>query len=192
MEEKRETKEREFGDENMYTVLFTAGTALLMVGLKRAVMMFFIEQWRFWVFLVLNLVLLAIFFTSMHNPDVQNQEQEGDGDNKRKIKKCGHGGEVNEENEEDKECGYFSCDEQVDEAESNGKNNKLRGGKWNENENEEEAEEEEEELEPPSPRLSKEELNERVEAFIATFRKHLVLDARKGRELHYNYSRYYY
>jgi len=39
---------------------------------------------------------------------------------------------------------------------------------------------EEDEFEPG--RLSNEELNERVEAFITTFRQHLVLDARRGRD----------
>ncbi|CAA7023303.1 unnamed protein product [Microthlaspi erraticum] len=39
---------------------------------------------------------------------------------------------------------------------------------------------EEDELEPG--RLSNEELNERVEAFITTFRQHLALDARRGRD----------
>ncbi|VVB04315.1 unnamed protein product [Arabis nemorensis] len=38
----------------------------------------------------------------------------------------------------------------------------------------------EDEFEPG--RLSNEELNERVEAFITTFRQHLVLDARRGRD----------
>ncbi|XWS32819.1 hypothetical protein CRYUN_Cryun22dG0022400 [Craigia yunnanensis] len=41
----------------------------------------------------------------------------------------------------------------------------------------------EENIEPP--KLSKEELNERVEAFNAMFRQHLALDGRKGRDKFY-------
>lgn len=172
---KMEAKESEFEDESKYTILFTAGTALLLVGLKRVIMMFFIEQWRLWVFITLNLVLLAIFFTSMHcksSDQAQNQESSGDNVKVEKMIK-----------KRNKECVYWSADDQVEECHTN---NKLQR-EISENkevmcmEDYDDVDADADEAEPP--RLSKEELNERAEAFIATFRQHLVLDARKGREV---------
>ncbi|KAK2647608.1 hypothetical protein Ddye_015097 [Dipteronia dyeriana] len=186
MEEKKiEAKEREFGDESIYTVLFTAGTALLMACLKRLIMMFFIEQWRLWVFLLLNVVLLAIFFTSMPSSktttttttSTQNQESE-EKINISKKPQCGCGPEseevddhVNVEKSEKKLEGKRR--EENDHQKQSMKQSIEDGV----NENEADGDDGEEE----TSRLSKEELNERVEAFIATFRKHLVSDAIRGR-----------
>ncbi|KAH9739851.1 hypothetical protein KPL71_019269 [Citrus sinensis] len=172
---KLEAREREFEDESKYTVLFTAGTAFLLVGLKRVIMMFLIEQWRLWVFIILNLVLMAIFFTSMHcKSSDQTQNQESRGDNV-KVQKM-----IKKRNEE---SGYWSADDQVEECNTDNKlqretseNKEVTGM-----EDYDDADADADEAEPPQ--LSKEELNERAEAFIATFRQHLVLDAIRGREV---------
>lgn len=168
MDVKRESNKREV--KEIYTVLFTAGTALLMACLKRAVMLMLIEQWRLWVFLVLNLVLLAIFFTSMHSISRDEQTLQGHGNVQSKK-------------------GYGGC-EIVEDRSDNVKTERMRRHRQEcvevleaqiltENEQEGVVEEDCEE----GPRLSKEELNERAEAFIATFRQHLILDARKGRDI---------
>ncbi|KAJ0098745.1 hypothetical protein Patl1_22052 [Pistacia atlantica] len=132
-----------------------------MACLKKAIMLILIEQWRLWVFLVLNLVLLAIFFTSVHSTSRDEQALESHGNVKSK-KQCGGCENVEEMSDNKQEC------VEVLEAE------RL-------NENEQEGIVVEDDCEE-GPRLSKEELNERVEAFIATFRQHLILDARKGRD----------
>ncbi|XP_038890929.1 uncharacterized protein LOC120080357 [Benincasa hispida] len=144
----RELKQGEVEDkDSIGNVLLSAGTALLMAAcLKKAVVMFLVEQWRIWVFLVLNLILVAIFFTSSPASYSENQNEEA---KQKKIK-----------NRELKEAEKTEIkeEEEIEEEEI------------------EEEEEEEEEI-----GLSKEELNERVEAFIVMFKKQLISDARKGR-----------
>ncbi|XWS30306.1 hypothetical protein CRYUN_Cryun24cG0105900 [Craigia yunnanensis] len=151
------------GNENVNTALFTAGIVLLLVCLKRTLLLFLVEQWRAWVFLVLNIVLLAIFFTSMNPNSSQISHQEISMKNDEEMKKKrGNGNEIE------------ACKE----------DQLLKSKKRSQTEKAEEKLEkevvvEEEKVEPP--KLSKDELNERVEAFIAMFRQHLALDARKGR-----------
>ncbi|KAI4351543.1 hypothetical protein L6164_005900 [Bauhinia variegata] len=154
----REVIEREHEEDSVQTIVFTAGTVLVMLGLKR----FLVEQWRAWVFLILNLILLAILFMSMR-PSCWVMSQEG---KIWKIKKKSASGcaqeaeaEAEAETEKEKEC----CKEQYSKIDE-------------ENEKEEEIEEEEEE----EGEVSKEELNERVEAFITMFRQHLVSDAKQA------------
>ncbi|XVF58171.1 hypothetical protein PTKIN_Ptkin07bG0042000 [Pterospermum kingtungense] len=147
------------GNENLSTALFTAGIVLLLVCLKRALLLFLVEQWRAWVFLVLNIVVLAIFFTSMKKKD-DEQEME---------KKEGNCNEVEACKEElilksEKITSNVAEDEEI----------KLEKDQKVVEENNIEA-----------PKLSKEELNERVEAFISMFRQHLVMDGRKGRDKFY-------
>ncbi|CAK9308938.1 unnamed protein product [Citrullus colocynthis] len=148
----RELKQGEVEDkDSIGNALLSAGTALLMAAcLKRAVVMFLVEQWRIWVFLVLNLILVAIFFTS--NPSSYSDNQSEEPSAKIKQKKI-----------KNREC---------NEAE---KVEKVEIKQQQEIEEEEEDEEEEEE----EIGLSKEELNERVEAFIVMFKKQLISDARK-------------
>ena len=101
-------------------------------------------------FLVLNLILLAILFLSMR-PSCWTKSSGSDG-NDEEIK-IG-----NTETKEGKEC--------------------YQEPHWTGElqEKEQETEAEGEEL----PRLSKEELNQRVEAFIAMFRQHLASDAKQA------------
>ena len=159
----RETNiEEEHKEDSIHTIVFTAGTFLLMVCLKR----FLVEQWRAWVFLVLNVILLAILFMSMKPKWGQSSESESSVEevkSDKKEKKNPFGG--SQENGEGKECCKKQC--------------------WNStnihDQNEvDEDEDEEEEEEEQVPMLSKEELNQRVEAFIAMFRQHLISDVKQA------------
>ncbi|XWS44250.1 hypothetical protein CRYUN_Cryun15aG0028200 [Craigia yunnanensis] len=151
MEEKRDYYfcQRENGNENVNTSLFTAGIVLLLVCLKRALLLFLVEQWRAWVFLVLNIVVLAIFFTSMNKNDEEMKKKKG------------------------------NCNE----VEAWKEKEMLKSKRSNAEAEEKLEKEIEEKVE--LPKLSKEELNERVEAFIAMFRQQLALDGRKERDKFY-------
>ena len=170
MEMKREiTKEEEHKEDSMHTIVFTAGTFLLMVCLKH----FLVEQWRAWVFLILNVILLAILFMSMrpakledHSSGSEISVEEVKSDNK--LEKKWPSGGSQEETEKGKDCYIKQC------CSSSSSTYALV-----ENEREEDEEEEEEE-EEQVPVLSKEELNERVEAFIAMFRQHLISDVKQA------------
>ncbi|KAM5581515.1 hypothetical protein ABKV19_010644 [Rosa sericea] len=161
MEKRREssgrsvTKPRELlqvQDYVMHMVLLTAGASVSVL------MVFLMEQWRAWVFIVLNLVLLAILFTSVSSTSDENQERKNSKDEadrvpvkveiKKEMRQC-RWPPAQVDQEVVKEC---------DEEE------------WFEVEDKPEEEE--------VPKLSKEALNERVEAFIVMFRQHLVSDAR--------------
>ncbi|TYI63567.1 hypothetical protein E1A91_D09G027600v1 [Gossypium mustelinum] len=152
--------------ENVNTALFTAGIAVLLVCLKRALLLFLVQQWRAWVFLVLNLVLLAIFFTSMTPNSSQISQQEMNKNEEEMKKKRGNFNEAEACTE----------DHQVSNSKQISKSEEVEDLV----EKEVVVEEEEENIE--ALKLSKEELNERVEAFIAMFRQQLALDARKGRK----------
>ncbi|KAL5742278.1 hypothetical protein ACOSP7_029010 [Xanthoceras sorbifolium] len=184
MEEKREcyAKEREFGDESLHTVLFTAGTALMMACLKRFIVVLFIEQWRLWVFLLLNVVLLAIFFTS--KPSTTSTEEQESEENvkviikRKELQQCGSA-------PESEESGHGNVKvEKCEKLQSKirEENDQKVSTKDVKNENVKNEDEDDDDDGEESPRLSKEELNERVEAFIATFRKQLVSDAIRGRD----------
>ncbi|XP_019161806.1 PREDICTED: uncharacterized protein LOC109158328 [Ipomoea nil] len=128
-------------DLHVQAVWFAAGTAALMACLERAVVVSFVEQWRVLVFLALNLLLLAILFTSTR---------------------------PNSPPETLINTPIISCTtaEEADEAAIE---------KEAEAEAEEDAEDPVDDLK--SADMSKEELNERAEAFIAMFRQHLASDA---------------
>ncbi|KAI9119210.1 hypothetical protein K1719_009885 [Acacia pycnantha] len=162
----REDKETGHEEDTIHTIVFTAGTVLLMLCLKR----FLVEQWRAWVFLVLNLILLAILFMSLHPRSSANEGVNAEEVKNGKTKKKNKASEFCEEIIEDtKDCYREQCwtrDFQ----------NVERG----ENKEEEEVVAVVEAAEDEAPPLSKEELNERVEAFIAMFRQHLASDARQA------------
>ncbi|KAG4182092.1 hypothetical protein ERO13_A09G023300v2 [Gossypium hirsutum] len=157
--------------ENVNTALFTAGIAVLLVCFKRALLLSLVQQWRAWVFLVLNLVLLAIFFTSMTPNSSQISQQEMNKNEEEMKKKRGNFSEAEACTE----------DHQVSNSKQISKSKEVEDLVEKEVVVEEEEEEEEEEN-IETLKLSKEELNERVEAFIAMFRQQLALDARKGRK----------
>lgn len=160
--------------ENVNTALFTAGIAFLLVCLKRALLLFLVQQWRAWVFLVLNLVLLAIFFTSMNPNSSQISQQEMNKNEEEMKKKRGNFNEV-EACTEDQQQQHQQQQQVVSNSKQISKSEEVE-----EMVEKEVMVEEEENIE--TLKLSKEELNERVEAFIAMFRQQLALDARKGRK----------
>ncbi|OIW06694.1 hypothetical protein TanjilG_04088 [Lupinus angustifolius] len=154
-------------EDNIHiTIVFTASTFLLMLCLKH----FLVEQWRAWIFLVLNVILLSILFISMRQ-DYKGQSVESErnveevkGDKKMENNECC------QEIEEGKECYKEQCWISTTSSTLVHVQNEIY----------EEEDEDEEEEEEQVPLLSKEELNERVEAFITMFRKHLISDVKQG------------
>ncbi|KAF5479521.1 hypothetical protein F2P56_000333 [Juglans regia] len=163
---KRVTEERDqFEDDDiMNTVLFTAGAALLMACVKRAITSLVEQYWRAWVFLALNLVLLAIVFTSLRSASNENQECNDD-----------HAEMKIERNENKRHCTGSA------QADQDHCGHKVHRKKSDENEIDGVDDPDEDHAGDQAPmRLSKEELNERVETFIAMFRQHLASDAKKA------------
>lgn len=153
---------------------FAAGTAAFMACLERAMLVSFVEQWRAVVFLALNLLLLAILFTSpTYPPPTSANELEPtslecpgsiylDKDEvlmKKRQQFCSRGDEHH-----------------VDRFHSPGHHWKQAKSRIRKRESKNVGEIEI--AKDKAYELSKEELNERVEAFIATFRQHLVSDAK--------------
>lgn len=189
MEMKRDLrveKNKEEG-ENMCTALLTAVVVLSMACLKHfSSVSYLIEQWRSLVFLLLNVVLLAVYFTSTRPISGETHDfktrrggrlrmMRGKKKKKKKTRMvvepaCSDQDFVVVEpkncvvEETKRVCPEF--EETMKDCVFHKKVIDFKG--------------EEDEFEPG--RLSSEELNERVEAFITTFRKHLVLDARRGRD----------
>ncbi|KAK7271722.1 hypothetical protein RJT34_27855 [Clitoria ternatea] len=171
MEMKRRENEREITKEeeehkedSVHTIVFTAGTFFLMVCLKH----FLVEQWRAWVFLILNVILLAIMFMSMRSSYRERSVEEVQNE-KRKPREC------TQEVEEGKECHKKQCWGSSTSSSDSTTHVDVKSYEIEEDDVEEEEEEEEH-----VPVLSKEELNERVEAFIAMFRQHLISDVKQA------------
>ncbi|XP_050221773.1 uncharacterized protein LOC126671968 [Mercurialis annua] len=141
-------------DEYMHKILIAAATTLAMACLKRILVLCFIEQWRSRVFLVLNLLLFAIVFTSGNIRSTRNVQENSD---KSQVK-------IQEIKKPRKECQKLS---KIRAKEAHG--------------DVEQPKNIEVDCEEQNKLLSKEELNERVEAFIVMFRQHLVSDARNSR-----------
>ncbi|KAJ4900949.1 putative membrane lipoprotein [Raphanus sativus] len=148
---------------------------------------YLIEQWRSLVFLILNVVLLAVYFTSTRPIPGETQDfKTRCGSRMRMVRRkksrktrmveeqacSGQDFVVVEPQEVIKNCVVEEKKRDYPEFEETVKGCLLH-------KKEVESNGEEDDFEPG--RLSNEELNERVEAFITTFRQHLVLDARRGR-----------
>ncbi|EOA25783.1 hypothetical protein CARUB_v10019150mg [Capsella rubella] len=185
MEMKRDIRV-EKKEDNMCTSLLTAVVVLFMACLKHfSSVSYLIEQWRSLVFLLLNVVLLAVYFTSNRPGESTHgfKTRRGGGrlrmvrGKKKKTRvveepACSDQVVV-EPREVIKKCVLVEETKRVcPEIEETVKDCLFR-------KKEVDFVGDEDEFEPG--RLSNEELNERVEAFITTFRKHLVLDARRGR-----------
>ncbi|XP_018481015.1 uncharacterized protein LOC108852026 [Raphanus sativus] len=185
MEMKRDLRVEE---ENMCTSLLTAFVVLSMACLKHFYSVsYLIEQWRSLVFLILNVVLLAVYFTSTRPIPGETQDfKTRCGSRMRMVRRkksrktrmveeqacSGQDFVVVEPQEVIKNCVVEEKKRDYPEFEETVKGCLLH-------KKEVESNGEEDDFEPG--RLSNEELNERVEAFITTFRQHLVLDARRGR-----------
>lgn len=166
--------ERKQDEQQLHAVRFAAGAAVLMACLERATLVSFFEQWRVFVFIVLNLLLLAILFTSSNYhtcPNLTNvvgsDAQEDTTSNKDEVRT--------------QQCSNFAKRSHQDVSkmlESETKTEMV-----NETCNIDEGEESEDEDDnKKASGLSKEELNEKVEAFITMFRqKYLVSDQPKIR-----------
>lgn len=186
-------------------IVLAAGTAITMACIKHIMVMFFAEQWRTKVFLVLNLVLLAIFCTSVRSSnscsngldeESSKNEEVKVGKMKRRKLQCRANNGLSESRDSYKVCDSKRVsDENLIGVEvvSSAKGsrvqfssgvNKMTHRKSDENVVEvhevQEKQFEVDESDQCSNKLSKEELNERAEAFIAMFRQHLALDARQG------------
>ncbi|KAF5746852.1 hypothetical protein HS088_TW06G01028 [Tripterygium wilfordii] len=135
--------------------------ALLIYCLKQVVKFCFVEQWRVRVFLVLNMVLLAIYFCSIY----ANSESE--------ESNC---------NEEMKTKRQYRRPVSVEAGSDSDNSMKIRNAE-DEIEQEEEQKQEHVKVDGKSTttEISEEELNKRVEAFITMFRQHLASDARRSR-----------
>lgn len=147
-------------EDQLQAVWFAAGTAAFIACIERAVVLSLFTHWRVWAFLALNLLLLAILFTSKSQIPANEMGQETDDDSEFDRKKRIRLQlrpllvSVNDGSESVKLLKSGEC---------------LEYGRKNvEDDGKEEAEDQ----------LSKEELNQRVEAFIAMFRQHLVSDAK--------------
>ncbi|XP_073018012.1 uncharacterized protein [Primulina eburnea] len=146
-------------DDQMKAVWFAAGTAALMACIERATFVSLFTHWRVWAFLVLNLLLLAILFTSKSQtsyPDHSSDSQDGDADP-----------------ELDKKKKTQLWQPQVS-------TNVIARVQFVENATRINCEEDGKLQEEAQFELTKEELNERVENFIAMFRQHLVSDSKSS------------
>lgn len=130
-------------DLHVQAVWFAAGTAALMACLERAVVVSFVEQWRVLVFLALNLLLLAILFTSTR-PNSNYPPQTLNTPISSTISEEANEAAIEKESEPEPE--EDADPDPIDDLKS-------------------------------ADNMSKEELNERAEAFIAMFRQHLASDA---------------
>lgn len=153
----------EKGEEQVKAVCFAAGTAALMACIERAVVVSVFVHWRVWAFLALNLLLLAILFTSKSR--TPSEEIDRQNATNSELKRT--------EAKIRRECrppvSTNSGGEMLKTAEN---------GEVVEYEKENAVEDIEWKKEEINEQLSKEELNQRVEAFIAMFRQHLVSDAK--------------
>ncbi|KAL2252439.1 UNVERIFIED_CONTAM: Paired amphipathic helix protein Sin3-like 1 [Sesamum indicum] len=160
-------KMREY--DQLQAVWFAAGMAAFIACIERAAVESLFTHWRVWAFLALNLLLLAILFTSKSQIPANEIDEETDADleinSKKRIRLQSRPViSVNDGSENVKLLNSGECPEyERSNVEDHGK---------------EEAQEQ----------LSKEELNQRVEAFITMFRQHLVSDAKDSQPPAFHYS----
>ncbi|CAN4079311.1 unnamed protein product [Withania somnifera] len=153
--------------DKLQAVCFAAGMAAVMACLERAILVSFVEQWRLIAFLALNLLLLAILFTSTTTTPILQITQSTNTSTESKI----------EENM-GKECKkpLLPCVEEISE-EAITKDVKEEYITIINKREEELLDDSVDEAQ----QISMEELNKRAEAFIARFRQHLISDAKAYR-----------
>ncbi|KAI3500821.1 hypothetical protein L1887_36647 [Cichorium endivia] len=149
-------------NDQLQAVLFAAGMAVVIACLERAVVVSIFKQWHMWVFLTLNLLLIAILFTSTHPPRNSSnpppKSQETDGTSKAQPPPANHPEDVIDDGEDELKL-----------------SNEEREESTFEDREEQEEEDEDGEDERSSSLLSNEELNEKVEAFISRFRQQYLV-----------------
>lgn len=167
--------ERKQDEQQLHAVRFAAGAAVLMACLERATLVSFFEQWRVFVFIALNLLLLAILFTSSNyhtQPSITNEVVSTDAQG--------------EKTGTEDEAPMLQCST-LEKTKYQDVTKMLKSESKTETVNEKCKFDEGEEIEDEDDNnkasgLSKEELNEKVEAFITMFRqKYLVSEQPKIR-----------
>lgn len=149
-------------EDRLRAVSFAAGTAAFMACIERAVMVSVFVHWRVWAFLALNLLLLAILFTSKSQiPLSQTQCKNGDdhAEVKRSKKRIRHYSQQPVSTIAAEEVAPPPPAAAAEEAVKCLEGDEIEG-----------------KLEDYD-QLSEEELKQRVEDFIAMFRQHLICDA---------------
>ncbi|KAK9116989.1 hypothetical protein Sjap_015936 [Stephania japonica] len=140
-------------NEEIEAAVIAISIVILMAGVKHAVMSM-LQQWRALVFLLLNLVLLAILFTSIKHQPINKEVLETVDDDKKIEKK------------KKSKCKWYDPVEEIalpSEESLCSDDECFENGSCDE------------------PCLSKEELNAKVEAFIVMFRQQLASDAQRRR-----------
>ncbi|XP_057786124.1 uncharacterized protein LOC131003610 [Salvia miltiorrhiza] len=139
------------GEDRLRAVSFAAGTAAFMACIERAFMVSVFMHWRVWAFLALNLLLLAILFTSKP-PNPSNQIHQCPIGELKRTKKIRHRTQLVPTNggAEPEKCAAVAPPPAAE--------GERKLADYDE--------------------LSEEELKQRVEDFIAMFRQHLVCDAK--------------
>ncbi|KAI3462970.1 hypothetical protein Pfo_019633 [Paulownia fortunei] len=155
-------------EDQLQAVWFAAGTAAFIACIERAVVVSLFAHWRVWAFLALNLLLLAILFTSKSHIPSKEIDQENDDDDS----------EFNRKKRRQESRPLVSINDGSESVKLPKPGDRLveYEAKNGEDDGKQEAHDQ----------LSKEELNQRVEAFIAMFRQHLVSDA-KGKSFGLQY-----
>ncbi|KAL4581667.1 hypothetical protein LXL04_006193 [Taraxacum kok-saghyz] len=151
-------------NDQLQAILFAAGTAVVIACLERAVVVSIFKQWHMWVFLALNLLLIAILFTSTHpprnssNPPSKSQEIDETSKSEPPATTAAAAADNHREDVAEDEVNLSGEDTEYEDS------------------FEDKEEEKSESL------LSNEELNEKVEAFISRFRQqYLVSDVKISR-----------
>lgn len=143
------------GEDRLRAVSFAAGTAAFMACVERAFVVSVFMHWRVWAFLALNLLLLAILFTSTSEIPSNDEvcSENGEDAEIKKCKKRRHQPQVVPIEAEETPPPPPAVVVVEETGEIEGK-----------------VEDYDE--------LSEEELKQRVEDFIAMFRQHLICDAK--------------
>ncbi|KAJ8750316.1 hypothetical protein K2173_014231 [Erythroxylum novogranatense] len=146
----------------MHSIALAAGAALAMACFKGITATFVMEKWRSTVFLVLNIIVLAICFSTIH--DTPTKDEEGSSRVELKMEKMEKRAPSEKSSKVELASKEFqeSCKRAIGEPEQEQDTLRINSSEH--------------------IKLSKEELNERVEAFITMFRQHLASDARIGRK----------
>ncbi|XP_010670365.1 uncharacterized protein LOC104887437 [Beta vulgaris subsp. vulgaris] len=165
MEKRRDDHE----EKHLHIAFFTMLIALLMLFFQRATIVTLVEaQWRARIFILVNLILLVILYSSIHyttssnKHENMNREEE---ERREKIATKRRHSDVNLTTIDDGEKSEFSYCKKTSRKVVNEvyKNSNEVYNKVGED----------------VDLLSEEELNKRVEEFIAMFRKHLIVDSKR-------------
>ncbi|KAL1538633.1 hypothetical protein AAHA92_27353 [Salvia divinorum] len=156
-------------EQRLRAVSFAAGTAAFMACVERACMVSVFMHWRVWAFLALNLLLLAILFTSKSQNAEPSQLRckNGAGEELKRSRKTRHR-QRNQLTPASSGCAAEKCAVAEVAAEEAPPQPAAEGEVENRIEGKLDDYDE----------LSEEELKQRVENFIAMFRQHLICDAK--------------